>query len=332
FNKLNEYKNVFALSTEEFKKFAITQNEKVFGKDKKITQLLKTNANIVCIFRRTIELHNWLDHLQVYKHRTEKKLAVITKQEEVNKRVLIEQECSCQDYSTQELINKMPNLAFEEQRNNERLETKAEEITEYKYMPASHDKNSNPTITNNCMVGHTNINTMKTTTQNMDCSKAFSKLMKAELEMQYKKTVHTFTIWDILSEASPERVCRLLWKETEQAKAQSTSSLNKHHKRAEKDKEYSANDISINIHEWMVTAKQEEKLKEYKQEYSRNKDQDLEITRNITYKKKEKAKQSDTSAIQGKENCEILVVMLQILARLNKLKERKENKERNGAG
>ncbi|CAG8793592.1 6247_t:CDS:2, partial [Gigaspora margarita] len=118
----------------------------------------------------------------------------------------------------------------------------------------------------------------------------------------------------------------------EQAKAQSTSSLNKHRKKAEKDKEYSTNDISINIPERMVTAKQEKKLKEYKQECFRNRIQDLETTRNITYKKKGKAKQSDASAIQGKEHCEILAVMLQILARLNKLEEQQENKKRNGAG
>ncbi|CAG8776628.1 18734_t:CDS:1, partial [Gigaspora margarita] len=94
----------------EFKKFAVTQNEKVSGKDKEIAQLLKTDANIVCIFRCTIELHNWLDHLQVYKHRTRKRLAVTTKQEEVTKGVLIKQEYGYQDYSIQELTDKILNL------------------------------------------------------------------------------------------------------------------------------------------------------------------------------------------------------------------------------
>ncbi|CAG8717062.1 1159_t:CDS:2 [Gigaspora margarita] len=126
-NKLNEYKNVFVLLTEEFKKFAITQNEKVSGKDKEIAQLLKTNANIVCIFRCTIELHNWLDHLQVYKHRTGKKLAVTTKQEEVTKGILIKQECGYQDYGIQELTDKIPNLEAVEQNNSEGLEMKTEE-------------------------------------------------------------------------------------------------------------------------------------------------------------------------------------------------------------
>ncbi|CAG8759969.1 45275_t:CDS:2 [Gigaspora margarita] len=193
-NKLNEYKNVFALSIEEFKKFAVIQNKKVFRKDKEIAQLLKTDANIV--------------------------LAVTTKQEEVTKEVLIKQECGCQDYSIQELTNKIPNLEAKEQNNSEGLEIKAEE-----------------------------------------------------------------------------------------------------HKIVEKDKEYSADDISINMHEWTVTTKQKEKLKEYKQECSRSRDQDLETTKNISYKKKGKAKQASASVIQEKENCEILAIMSQILTRLNKLEE-----------
>ncbi|CAG8758818.1 933_t:CDS:2, partial [Gigaspora margarita] len=137
----------------EFKKFAITQNKKVSGKDKEIAQLLKNNTNI---------------------------LAIITKQKEVIKEVLIEQKYSYQDYGTQELINKMPNLASKEQSNSKRLETKAKEITEYKYMLASYNKNSNSTITNNYIVGYININAMKITTQNMDCSKVFSKLTKTD--------------------------------------------------------------------------------------------------------------------------------------------------------
>ncbi|CAG8757171.1 15962_t:CDS:2 [Gigaspora margarita] len=177
-NKLNEYKNVFAFSTEEFKKFAITQNEKVSRKDKEIAQLLKTDANI-----------------------------------------------------TSELTDKLLNLEAIEQNNSEGLEMKAEE-------------------------------------------------------------------------------CKI----------------------DEKDKKYSANDSSIYMHEWIVTSKQEEKLKEYKQGCSRSRDQDLETTRSIIHKKKRKAKQVGASAIQEKENCEILAIMSQILTRLNKLEEWQENKERNGAG
>ncbi|CAG8504484.1 44674_t:CDS:2 [Gigaspora margarita] len=251
-NKLNKYKNVFALSIEEFKKFAIIQNKKVSGKDKEIAQLLKTDTNIV--------------------------LAVTTKQEEVTKEVLIKQERGCQDY--------------------------AEEVIEYKYISASHNKNSNLIIINNCMVGHINTKATKTTTQNMDCSKVFSELTKTESKIQ---------------------------KETEQTRAQSTSSQNKQCKIVEKGREYSANDINTNMHVQMVTTKKEEKLKECKQRCSGSKDQNLETTKNITHKKKGKAKQVSDSVIQEKENCEILVVMLQILTRLNKLKEQQENKKRNSA-
>ncbi|CAG8780129.1 14202_t:CDS:2, partial [Gigaspora margarita] len=150
----------------EFKKFAIIQNEKVSGKDKEIAQLLKTDTNI---------------------------------------RVLIEQECGYQNYDTQKLINKIPNLEHEEQSNSKRLEMKAEEITEYKCMPVSHNKNFNPITTNICTVKHINTKAMKTTTQNMDCSRDFSKLIITKSEIQYKKAVHTFMIWDISSEASPRR-------------------------------------------------------------------------------------------------------------------------------
>ncbi|CAG8832088.1 15172_t:CDS:2, partial [Gigaspora margarita] len=185
-NKLNEYKNVFALSTEEFKKFAVTQNEKVSGKDKEIVQLLKTDANIV--------------------------LAVTTKQEEVTKKVLIKQEYGCQDYGIQELTNKIPNLEAEKQNNSKGLEIKAEE-----------QRRQQPRI--------------------WIAQKFF-------LNSQKQKT--------------------------EQTRAQSTSSQNKQCKIVEKNK---------------VTTKQEEKLKEYKQGCSGSRDQDLKTTRNITYKKKGKAKQ-----------------------------------------
>ncbi|CAG8516265.1 19620_t:CDS:2, partial [Gigaspora margarita] len=226
------------------------------GKDKEIAQLLKTNANIVCIFKHTIELHNWLDHLQVYKYRTRKKLAVTTKQEEVTKEVLIKQEYGYQNYSIQELTNKIPNLEAEEQNNSEGSEMKAEEvINEIQQHQSSEDNN---------------------------------------LEYGLLK---------------------------KQIRAQSTSLQNKQHKIVEKDKEYSADDISINMHKRTVTTKQEEKLKEYKQECSESRDQDLETTKNISYKKKGKAKQDSASIIQEKENCEILAIISQILTRLNKLKE-----------
>ncbi|CAG8513974.1 30221_t:CDS:2, partial [Gigaspora margarita] len=205
-NKLTEYKNVFALSTEEFKKFAITQNEKVSRKDKEIAQLLKTDANIV------------------YKHRTGKRLAVITKQKEVTKKVLIKQECGYQDYGIQELTNKIPNLEAEEQNNSKGLEMKAEEVIETQQHQSNED--------NNPEYG----------------------LLKIK-----------------------------------------------------KDKEYSANNISINMHERIVTTKQEEKLKEFKQGCSRSRDQDLETTRNISYKKKGKAKQVSASVIQEKKNCALVV-------------------------
>ncbi|CAG8665037.1 2773_t:CDS:2, partial [Gigaspora margarita] len=108
-------------------------------------------------------------------------------------RVLIKQEYNYQDYSTQELTNKKPNLESEEQSSSKGLEMKAEEMTEYKCMPASYNKNSNPTTTDICTVGH----------QNTDCSEDCSKLTKTESEIQYKKAVHIFTILNVLpSEAS----------------------------------------------------------------------------------------------------------------------------------
>ncbi|CAG8798697.1 23553_t:CDS:2 [Gigaspora margarita] len=68
-NKLNEYKNVFALSTEEFKKFAVIQNEKVSGKDKEIAQLLKTDANIKKTSNYGIqELTNKIPNLEAKEH------------------------------------------------------------------------------------------------------------------------------------------------------------------------------------------------------------------------------------------------------------------------
>ncbi|CAG8473166.1 3769_t:CDS:2 [Gigaspora margarita] len=187
-NKLNEYKNIFALSTEEFKKFAIIQNEKVSGKDKEIAQLLKTDANI----------------------------------EEVIKEVLIKQECGYQDYSIQELTNKIPNLEAKEQNNSEGLEMKAEEVIEYKYTPASYNKNSNLTITNNCMVEHINTKATKTTPKKWIAQK-----------------------------------CKI----------------------DKKDKEYSTNDSGINMHEWMVTTKQEGKLKDLKNDKKTRKEiaQDLPV-------------------------------------------------------
>ncbi|CAG8816422.1 30778_t:CDS:2, partial [Gigaspora margarita] len=192
--------------SKEFKKFAATQNEKVSGKDKEIAQLLKTDANIVCIFRCTIELHNWLDNLQVYKYQTRKRLAVTTKQEEVTK-----------------------------ENNSKGSEIKAEEVID-RIQQHQSSENNNP---------------------------------------EYR-----------------------LLKKTEQTRVQSTSSQNKQYKIVKKDKEYSADDISINMHEWTVTTKQE----------------------------KGKAKQAGASVIQGKENCEILVVISQILTRLNKLEEQQEKK------
>ncbi|CAG8833468.1 9253_t:CDS:2, partial [Gigaspora margarita] len=127
-------------------------------------------------------------------------------------------------------------------------------------------------------------------------------------------------IEEVTKEVLIKQKCGYQDYETEQTRAQSMSSQNKQCKIDEKDKEYSANDISINMHERIVTTKQEEKLKE---------DQDLETTKSITHKKKGKAKQVSASVIQEKENCKILAVMSQILTRLNKLEERQENKKRN---
>ncbi|CAG8514257.1 21836_t:CDS:2 [Gigaspora margarita] len=218
-NKLNEYKNVFALLTKEFKKFAITQNEKVSGKDKEIAQLLKTDTNIVSY-----------------------------------QEVLIEQECGYQNYGIQELINKTPNLASEEQSNSKRLEMKAKEITEYKYILASHNKNSNSTITNNC------------TTWTRPKKKRYFTSIPGFSGKKWNKLKHKVQAHKINSVKEQKKIrilTRMLW----------------------------------------------------------NKDQDLETTRNITHKKKEKAKQFDASVIQEKENCKILSVMSQILTRLKKLEE-----------
>ncbi|CAG8489837.1 21220_t:CDS:1 [Gigaspora rosea] len=201
-NKLNEYRDVFALSTEEFKKFAITQDEKVSGKDREIAQLLKTDASIVCIFRYTIELHNWLDHLRVYKHRSAERLTLTTEQNEVAKEMLIEQEYGYQDYGLIEITNKMSNPEFEKQSRIQKLETKIEEKPEHDLLSFPANKNSNPTSINMCTVQTSDIVAKKTTIQNLNCLKDASKLAKPEVKTQHKNTVHTFTLWNILLEAS----------------------------------------------------------------------------------------------------------------------------------
>ncbi|CAG8770656.1 12024_t:CDS:2, partial [Gigaspora rosea] len=207
-NKLNKYKDKFALSTEDFKKFAITQDDKVSGKDKEIVQLLKTDASIVCIFRRTIELHNWLQ-LRVHKHRSAKRLALTTEQNEVAKEMLIEQECGCQDYGLMEITNKMSNLELEKQSRIQKLEKKIEEKTNMsRYLPSL---------------------TITPTQYRLIWAQC-----KPRGETQYKNTVHTFMLWDIPSEASPG-----------QAMIQNVNPYSKRIKVVEKEKDGGNIDTSI---------------------------------------------------------------------------------------
>ncbi|CAG8832496.1 5285_t:CDS:2, partial [Gigaspora margarita] len=173
---------MFKEELEEFKKFGITQNEKVSGKDKEIAQLLKTDANI----------------------------------KEVTK-VLIEQECGCQNYGTQELINKIPNLKSEEQNNSKRLEIKAEEITE----PEQY-------------------------VLRKKILQFLESILEEEILIEQNK--YKAVAKNIPKSAIETILLRQL----------------KQHKMVEKDEEYSTNTISINIHEWIATTKQEEKLKECK--------------------------------------------------------------------
>ncbi|CAG8711785.1 5995_t:CDS:2, partial [Gigaspora rosea] len=95
-------------------------------------------------------------------------------------------------------------------------------------------------------------NTKKTTIQNLDCSKDAYKLAKPKLETQYKKAVYTFMLWDIPSEAFPG---------------------NKQIKVAERKKDYSNNDTSVNSYEQTATDKQKKKLREHRQENSNRKNQ-----------------------------------------------------------
>ncbi|CAG8486649.1 6468_t:CDS:2 [Gigaspora rosea] len=341
-NKLNEYRDVFALSTEKFKKFAITQDDKV------------------C----TIELHDWLDHLQVYKHRFAEKLTLTTEQNEVAKEMIIEQECGSQDYGLIEIINKISNLELKKQSRIQKLETNIEEKTEHELLSSSADNNSNPISTNMCTVQTSNTVAKKTTIQNLDCSKDASKLANPEVETQHKNTVHIFTLWNISSEASPGQVyrclnffgkanfvrwrtqgtrkavvfeikfkdkkrrkkdillhTRLVLKKAGQVMIQNANPYSKRTEVDEKEKDSSNIDISINSHEQTATDNQEEKLKVHRQENSNNKNQNTVITRSSINKKKEKAKQVNVRTAQEKENNEILAIMLQILTRLDKLEE-----------
>ncbi|CAG8486623.1 6467_t:CDS:2 [Gigaspora rosea] len=298
-NKLNEYRDVFALSTEKFKKFAITQDDKV------------------C----TIELHDWLDHLQVYKHRFAEKLTLTTEQNEVAKEMIIEQECGSQDYGLIEIINKISNLELKKQSRIQKLETNIEEKTEHELLSSSADNNSNPISTNMCTVQTSNTVAKKTTIQNLDCSKDASKLANPEVETQHKNTVHIFTLWNISSEASPGQVYRLVLKKAGQVMIQNANPYSKRTEVDEKEKDSSNIDISINSHEQTATDNQEEKLKVHRQENSNNKNQNTVITRSSINKKKEKAKQVNVRTAQEKENNEILAIMLQILTRLDKLEE-----------
>ncbi|CAG8649983.1 15204_t:CDS:2 [Gigaspora rosea] len=241
-NKLNEYKNVFALSTEDFKKFAITQDDKVSKKDKEIAQLLKTNASI----------------------------------NEVAKEMLIEQEFGCQDYSLMKITNKMSNLELEKQSRIQKLEKKIEEKTEHESLPSS---------TNNNSIQYQSI--------------------WAQGETQHKNMVHTFTLWDIPSEASPGRGTRkaavfeikfknkkrLVCKEAGQAMIQNVNLYSKRIKVVEKEKDGSNIDTSVNSHKQMATGNQQEKkLKEHRQESSNNKNYSTVTSIN---KKKGKAKQAN---------------------------------------
>ncbi|CAG8472236.1 7094_t:CDS:2, partial [Gigaspora rosea] len=208
-NKLNEYRNVFTLLTEEFKKFAVSQNEKVSEKDKEIAQLLKTDTSI----------------------------------NEVAKEMLIEQECGCQDYGIMEITNKMSNLELKKQSYIQKLEIKIEEKTKYELLSSSTNKNSNPTTINICTV-----------------------------ETQHKNMVHTFTLWDITSEALPGRykaVAENIPKFAIETILQRQLKQKKWSKLREKRYFTSIQGLSEkkqNSHEQTATNKQEEKLREHRQE------------------------------------------------------------------
>ncbi|CAG8450447.1 7036_t:CDS:2 [Gigaspora rosea] len=306
-NKLNEYKDVFALSTEDFKKF--------------------TDASIVCIFRRTIELHNWLDQLRVHKHRIAKRLALTTEQNEAAKEMLIEQECGCQDYGLMEITNKMSNLELEKQSRIQKLEKKIEEKTEHESLPFSTNNNSNPISINMGIVQTSDTVAKKITIQNLDCSKDVPELTKSEgkhnIKTRFTHSYYGTYLQKLLLD-------ELVWKKAGQAMIQNINPYSKRIKVVEKEKDGSNIDTSVNSHEQMATGnQQEEKLKEHKQESSNNKNHSTVTSIN---KKKGKAKQVNGRTAQGKENNKILAVMSQILTRLNKLEERQETKDRKGAG
>ncbi|CAG8728170.1 23020_t:CDS:2, partial [Gigaspora rosea] len=144
----------------EFKKFATSQDEKVFGKDQ---ELLKTDARM------------WLSRLWFNGNNKQNIKSGIGKT-----------------------------------KLKQKLETEIEKKIEHKLISPSNNKNSNPTSTNMYTVQTINTEAKKTTIQNLDCSEDASKLAKLELETKLKKTVYTFTLCDIPSEASPGRIHRYL--------------------------------------------------------------------------------------------------------------------------
>src|SRR5260364_287967 len=86
----------------------------------------------------------------------------------------------------------------------------SEKTTEHGVLSITNDKNSSPLTTEVQAVQHNDTVITTTTTQYMDCSKDLVQLKEQESEIQYKKAVHTFTIWNISLEASPGRVRRCL--------------------------------------------------------------------------------------------------------------------------
>ncbi|CAG8760515.1 24062_t:CDS:2, partial [Gigaspora rosea] len=188
-------------------------------KDKEIAQLLKTNASIVCIFRCTIELHNWLYQLRVHKYRSEKRLALTTEQNEVAKEMLIEQEYE----------------PYTEVGEENRREDKHESL------PSFTNNNSNPISINMGTVQTSDTIAKKITIQNLDCSKAVPELAKSEGETQHNNT-------EELDEAKRKKIfyfhTRLVWKEAGQAMIQNVNPYGKRIKVVEKEKNGSDIDTS----------------------------------------------------------------------------------------
>ncbi|CAG8731359.1 7153_t:CDS:2, partial [Gigaspora rosea] len=103
-------------------------------------------------------------------------------------------------------------------------------------------------------------------------------------------------------------------KGTGQVVTQSVNPYSKQLKVAEREKNYSNNDTSVNSYKQLAIDKQKEKLKEHKQENSNSKTQGTENSQSSTNKKKGKAKQVNAKTTQRKENNETLAGLLAHIA------------------